>query len=50
MPDWELSNTQFGVKVEGVLGDFGWSVNGYHYRSQLPSLRAGRVPAESTRF
>ena len=47
MPDWELSNTQFGVKVEGVLGDFGWSVNGYHYRSQLPSLRAGRVPAEN---
>jgi uncharacterized protein DUF1302 len=43
MPDWELSNTQVGVKVEGVLGDFGWSINGYHYRSQLPSLRAGRV-------
>jgi Protein of unknown function (DUF1302) len=45
IPDWELSNTQLGVKVEGVLGDFGWSINGYHYRSQLPSLRAGRVPA-----
>lgn len=44
MPDWELSNTQVGLKVEGVLGDFGWSVNGYHYRSQLPSLRAGGIP------
>jgi hypothetical protein len=45
LPDWELSNTQIGMKIEGVLGDFGWSINGYHFRSQLPSLRAGRVPA-----
>jgi len=45
MPDWELSNTQVGLKVEGVWGDFGWSLNGMNYRSQLPSIRAGRVPA-----
>jgi hypothetical protein len=45
MPEWELSNTQVGLKVEGVWQDFGWSINGYNYRSQLPSLRAGRVPA-----
>jgi hypothetical protein len=45
MPSWSLSNTQVGMKIEGVLGDFGWSVNGLNFRSQLPSLRAGRVPA-----
>lgn len=45
MPAWDLKNTQAGVKVEGVLKDFGWSLNYYNYRSQLPSLRAGSVPA-----
>lgn len=45
MPSWSLSNTQFGFKVEGVLQDFGWSLNAMNYRSQLPSLRGGRVPA-----
>jgi uncharacterized protein DUF1302 len=44
MPDWKLENTQLGVKVEGILGDFGWSLNGYYFRSQLPSLRAGGIP------
>lgn len=45
LPSWSLSNSQFGLKVEGVWKDFGWSINAMHYRSQLPSLRAGRVPA-----
>lgn len=45
MPGWSLSNTQTGLKIEGVWGDFGWSVNGMTFRSQLPSLRAGEVPA-----
>ena len=44
MPSWSLSNTQLGLKFEGVLGDLGWSVNALTYRSQLPSLRAGNVP------
>jgi hypothetical protein len=47
MPDWSLSNTQVGVKIEGVLKDFGWSINGMNYRSQLPSLRAGGIPVTS---
>lgn len=44
LPSWSLSNTQFGIKVEGVIGDFGWSLNAMTYRSQLPSLRAGHIP------
>ncbi|CAM5477565.1 hypothetical protein SSTU70S_00525 [Stutzerimonas stutzeri] len=44
MPSWSLSNTQFGVKLEGVYGDFGFSLNALTYRSQLPSLRGG-IPA-----
>ena len=43
LPDWSLSNTQLGFKVEGVSGDLAWSVNALTYRSQLPSLRAGEV-------
>ena len=41
LPDWELGQTQGGVKVEGLLGGVGWSLNYYNYRSQLPSLRGG---------
>ena len=44
LPSWSLSNTQVGFKVEGVIGDFGWSLNALTYRSQLPSLRAGHIP------
>jgi hypothetical protein len=44
MPSWSLSNTQFGIKLEGVYGDFGFSLNALTYRSQLPSLRGG-IPA-----
>jgi len=43
LPDWSLSNTQLGIKFEGVYGDLGWSINAMTYRSQLPSLRAGGV-------
>ena len=41
MPSWSLSNTQFGLKLEGVYGDLGFSLNALTYRSQLPSLRGG---------
>ena len=44
LPSWSLSNTQIGGKVEGVIGDLGWSINAMLYRSQLPSLRAGHIP------
>ncbi|KPM63254.1 cox2 cytochrome oxidase subunit 2 [Pseudomonas putida] len=44
MPSWRLSNSQFGIKLEGVYGDFGFSLNALTYRSQLPSLRGG-IPA-----
>ncbi|MBA4689384.1 MAG: DUF1302 domain-containing protein [Pseudomonas sp.] len=46
MPSWSLSNTQFGIKLEGVYGDFGFSLNALTYRSQLPSLRGG-IPAQN---
>jgi uncharacterized protein DUF1302 len=46
MPDWKLSNTQLGLKMEGVYGDLGFSLNALTYRSQLPSLRGG-IPAEN---
>lgn len=41
LPDWKLSNTQLGVKFEGVTPDgLSFSLNALHYRSQLPSLHA----------
>lgn len=46
MPSWSLSNSQFGLKLEGVYGDFGFSLNALTYRSQLPSLRGG-IPAQN---
>ena len=44
MPSWSLSNTQLGLKLEGIYGDLGFSLNALTYRSQLPSLRGG-IPA-----
>jgi len=44
MPDWSLSNTQYGLKLEGILKDVGFSLNYLQYRQQLPSLR-GVVPS-----
>ncbi|MGP9831808.1 DUF1302 family protein [Marinobacter sp. NSM] len=46
MPSWSLSNTQLGLKLEGVYGDLGFSLNALTYRSQLPSLRGG-IPAQN---
>ncbi len=41
LPDWKLSNTQLGMKYEGVTKDgLSFSLNALHYRSQLPSLHA----------
>jgi hypothetical protein len=44
MPDWSLSNTQVGIKWEGVYKGTGFSLNALTFRSQLPSLRGG-IPA-----
>lgn len=46
MPSWSLANTQLGLKLEGVYGDLGFSLNALTYRSQLPSLRGG-IPAQN---
>ncbi len=41
LPDWSLSNTQLGMKFEGVTqSGLNFSVNALTYRSQLPSLRS----------
>ncbi len=41
LPEWSLSNTQLGVKFEGITKDgLGFSLNALTYRSQLPSLRS----------
>ncbi len=39
LPEWKLSNTQGGVKLEGVYKDVGFSLNYYHFFQQLPVLR-----------
>lgn len=44
LPDWKLSNTQGGVKLEGVFRGVGFSLNYYHFFQQLPVLRGG-IPA-----
>lgn len=40
LPSWSLSNSQFGLKLEGQYQDLGFSLNALTFRSQLPSLRA----------
>ena len=44
LPGWKLSDTQAGVKLEGVFKGVGFSLNYLHYRQQLPVLRGG-IPA-----
>jgi hypothetical protein len=48
LPSWSLSNTQFGVKYEGVTqGGLSFSLNALTYRSQLPSLHGGKRATNS---
>lgn len=48
LPSWSLSNTQFGVKYEGVTKDgLSFSLNALTYRSQLPSLHGGKRATNS---
>ncbi len=44
LPNWKPSNTQGGVKLEGVFKGIGFSFNYYHFFQQLPVLRGG-IPA-----
>ena len=48
LPDWSLSNTQLGMKYEGVTMDgLSFSLNALTYRSQLPSLHGGKRATNS---
>ena len=52
-PTNKLGNNQFGVRVEGVYGEVGFSLNYFHGRQQLPSLRGlnpNFVPAGAIHF
>ncbi|MAC32854.1 MAG: DUF1302 domain-containing protein [Haliea sp.] len=44
LPSWKPSNTQGGIKLEGVYRDVGFSLNYYHFFQQLPVLR-GDIPS-----
>ncbi|MCB1678889.1 MAG: DUF1302 domain-containing protein [Halioglobus sp.] len=44
LPEWNLSNTQFGIKLEGVKNEIGFSLNFLETRQQLPVLR-GHIPS-----
>ncbi|CAA7625549.1 conserved exported hypothetical protein [Candidatus Terasakiella magnetica] len=48
MPDWSLSNTSVGGKIEGEIKGIGFSINAMTMRSQMPSLRGGIVSAKGT--
>ena len=45
VPNWSLSNTQVGLKWEGVYRDTTFSLNGLLYRQQMPSLHLREHPA-----
>lgn len=44
LPDWDIDDTQYGLKLEGVYKGIGFSLNYLSYLSQLPSLHGG-IPA-----
>lgn len=48
VPDWKFDNTQYGLKLEGVLNEVGFSLNYIDYISQLPSLHANAFPAQNS--
>lgn len=41
LPDWEMENTDVGMRFEGVFKSVGFSLNAFYYYSQLPSLHGG---------
>jgi len=51
LPNWSLSNTQLGMKFEGITKEgLSFSVNGLTYRSQLPSLRGMQTAGSNNPF
>jgi hypothetical protein len=42
-PNWEVDETDVGVRMEGVYKGVGFSANALYYNSHLPSLRGGIV-------
>jgi len=40
-PDWEIDETDVGMRLEGVYEGVGFSANALYYNSHLPSLRGG---------
>ena len=40
-PNWEVDETDVGVRMEGVYKGVGFSANALYYNSHLPSLRGG---------
>ncbi len=40
-PDWAISDTDIGARIEGVYKGVGFSLNTMYYNSHLPSLRGG---------
>ena len=41
LPEWGVEGSDYGLRLEGVKGGVGFSVNGLYYRQQLPSLHGG---------
>lgn len=44
LPDWEIDETDVGLRLEGVYKSVGFSLNALYYTSHFPVLRGG-VPA-----
>jgi Protein of unknown function (DUF1302) len=47
LPGWEVEETDIGGRIEGVYKGIGFSLNTLYYRSQLPVLTAGDIPANN---
>jgi hypothetical protein len=46
VPDWDVDETDVGVRMEGVYKGVGFSANALYYNSHLPSLRGGIVSSD----
>jgi hypothetical protein len=46
LPGGDLDETEYGLKIEGVFKNVGFSLNYYRFWQQLPTLRAG-IPSDN---
>ncbi len=46
VPGWQLGETDFGLRLEGVYRGVGFSLNALSFISQFPSLRGG-IPSDN---